>query len=230
MGKENMQNLKAVLLDVDGTLVDSNDAHAQAWVMAFAKHGINVPFAKIRSLIGKGGDKLLPEVTGRPATDPKCKEIDSARKRVFLHEFLPSLKPFRRVEDLLARMKEDGLILAIASSAQDDELNDLLKVCGAEKFVGARTSSEDAENSKPDPDIISSALAKIGLPPDEVLLLGDTPYDVLAGVRASVGVVALRCGGWGDPELAEAIAIYDDVEDLLAHYAESPFNRSKGAA
>ncbi len=217
-----MRRLKGVLLDVDGTLIDSNDGHAHAWVQALHDHGIEAPFERIRRFIGKGGDKLLPEVTGLPADDPKCKAISRERKQVFLKKFLPFLRPFRGVRELLSRMKEDGLKLAIASSAQDDELDALLQVCGVETFVEARTTSDDVEKSKPDPDIIGAALTKIGLPAEEVILIGDTPYDVIAGSRASVGVVALRCGGWRDDELANALAIYDDVEDILTHYAESP--------
>jgi HAD superfamily hydrolase (TIGR01509 family) len=193
-----MQNLHGILLDVDGTLVDSNDAHAHAWVQALADHGIAVPFASVRSLIGKGGDKLLPEISGIRIDSAQGKDISRERKEIFLRKFLPNLHPFPRVKDLLARMKKDGLKLVTASSAEDDELDTLLKVCGADEFVEARTSSDDAENSKPDPDIIAAALKKIGLPAEQVILLGDTPFDVEAGSGASVRTVALRCGGWTD--------------------------------
>jgi HAD superfamily hydrolase (TIGR01549 family) len=204
--------------------VDSNDAHAHAWVKALAMSGIDVPYAKVRRLIGKGGDKLLPEVTGISAEAPEGKRISRLRKEIFQKEHLASLRPFAMVKEFLARMKADGLRLAIASSAEADELDSLLEICGAADFVEAQTSSDDAENSKPDPDIIEAALAKLGLPPAQVFLLGDTPYDVAAGAKASVGVVGLRCGGWQDEELAGAVKIYDDIEDLLTHYAGSPFS------
>ena len=197
-----MQRLKGVLLDVDGTLVDSNDNHAQAWVRALSEHGFDVPIAKIRRLIGKGGDKLLPEVSGLSADGPQGNAITRLRKEIFLKDFLPSLRPFPRVKELLGRMKEDGLRLAIASSAKDDELDGLLKICGAGEFLEARTSSDDADNSKPDPDIIHAALGKLRLSADDVILLGDTPYDIAAGLQASVAVVAVRCGGWRDEGLA----------------------------
>jgi HAD superfamily hydrolase (TIGR01509 family) len=220
-----MRRLEGVLLDVDGTLVDSNDAHAHAWVRALSEHGFNVPFANVRRLIGKGGDKLLPEVTGLSAESPKGKAISGLRKKIFFKEFLPFLRPFPRVKELLGHMKEDGLRLATASSAKDDELDGLLKICGAGEFLEIRASSDDADNSKPDPDIIHAALGKLGLTAAQVILLGDTPYDIAAGVQASVAVIALRCGGWRDEDLAGAMVIYNDVADICDHYAESPVHR-----
>jgi HAD superfamily hydrolase (TIGR01509 family) len=212
-----------VLLDVDGTLVDSNDAHARAWVRALAEHGVTVPYEKVRSLIGKGGDKLLPEVAGSDADSPKGKAISERRGTIFQTEFLPALRPFPKAAELLARMKRQGLRLGIASSAKDDELRALLEICGASELVTASTSSEDAGNSKPDPDIVRSALERIHLRAEETILLGDTPYDVEAGTRSNVAVIALRCGGWNDSDLAGAIRVYDSPADLLEHFDESPF-------
>lgn len=222
-----MQHLKGVLLDVDGTLVDSNDAHAQAWVRALAENGITVPLEKIRSLIGKGGDKLLPAAAGIDADSPKGKAISKCRGEIFQRDYLPSLRPFDGVKELLARMKQHGLRLAVASSAEDDELRELLHLCGADEYVEARTSSDDANSSKPDADIIEAALKRIGLKADTMILLGDTPYDVEAARRAGVAVIALRCGGWADADLAGAIKVYDNPADLLAHFGESPFVRPR---
>lgn len=223
-----MQSPQGVLLDVDGTLVDSNDAHAHAWVKAMSENGYEVPFAKVRRLIGKGGDKLLPEAAGLSADSPSGQAISHRRGEIFRQEFLPSLEPFPAAADLLVRMKQSHLRLAVASSAKKDELGDLLRICGADQLIDAQTSSDDVENSKPDPDIIQSALEQLGLPPAQVILLGDTPYDVEAALRAGVSVVALRCGGWADADLAGAAAIYDNPEDLLRRYANSPFCRSGG--
>jgi HAD superfamily hydrolase (TIGR01509 family) len=220
-----MGMLKGVLLDIDGTLVDSNDAHAHAWQQALREKGIDVAFEKIRRLIGKGGDKLLPEVTNIDPDSPEGEAISKARREIFERDFLPKLRPFPKVEQLLARFTESGLRLAVASSAKKEELQTLLKICGAEKFIEASTSSDDAENSKPDPDIVHAALKSVALVPGEVVLLGDTPYDIRAAHGAKVGTVALRCGGWGDADLAGAIAIYDSPADLLEHYDDSPFHR-----
>jgi HAD superfamily hydrolase (TIGR01509 family) len=220
-----MDALKGVLLDVDGTLVDSNDAHARAWVQALADSGVQAEFATVRRLIGKGGDKLLPEVAGIALDSPRGKIINERRGEIFQQEFLPSLRPFPGAKELLVRMKKAGLRLAVASSSKKKELQGLLRVCGADELVEARTSSDDADQSKPDPDIVQAALVQIDLPPDRAILLGDTPYDVEAGTRAGVAVVALRCGGWSDADLAGALCIYDNPGDLLARFEKSPFHR-----
>ena len=218
-----MDRPTGVLLDIDGTLVDSNDAHARAWVQALAEAGVAVEFAAVRRLIGKGGDKLLPEVSGIDAESDEGKAVSKRRGEIFRKEYLPGLKPFPGVKQLLARMKQAGLDLAVASSSKKDQLKALLEVCGADEFIEASTSSDDAENSKPDPDIVRAALRRLGRPPEEVILLGDTPYDVEAAHRAGIRVVAVRCGGWGDADLEGAVRIYDDPADLLARFDSSPF-------
>ncbi len=218
-----MQRPTGVLLDVDGTLVDSNDMHAHAWVRSLAEAGVTVDFATVRRLIGKGGDKLLPEVSGIDAGSAKGKAISKRRGEIFRDEYLPKLRPFPGVKDLLARMTREGLKLAVASSSEKDQLKSLLEVCGADEFIEAGTSSDDAENSKPDPDIVRAALGQLGQPPEKVILLGDTPYDVEASLKAGIRVVALRCGGWGDADLTGAVRIYDDPADLLARFDASPF-------
>lgn len=214
--------VRGLLLDVDGTLVDSNDDHARAWVRALAENGEAVRFEDVRPLIGMGGDKLLPKVTGIEAESPKGKAIEKRRGEIVRGDVIPWLRPFPRVVELLERLRKHGIKLVVASSAKEVELKGLLKVCGADRFIEAKTSSDDADKSKPDPDIVHAALASIGLPASEVLMLGDTPYDVEAAGRAGVGVIALRCGGWGDTHLAGAIAIYDDPADLLMRFDESP--------
>jgi len=218
-----MPRLTGVLLDVDGTLVDSNDAHAHAWVRALSENGVRVEFAAVRRLIGKGGDNLLPEVSGIEADSAKGKAISERRGELFQTEYLPKLRPFPGAKELMAKMKKQGLRLAVASSSKDDELKGLLRVCGADEFIEASTSSDDADRSKPDPDIVHAALGRIGQPLGQVILLGDTPYDVEAGTMAGIRVVAFRCGGWGDADLERAIKVYDGPEDLLARYEESPF-------
>src|SRR5215211_2796560 len=167
-----MRQVEGVLLDVDGTLIDSNDAHARAWVKALAESGVEVPFERVRRLIGKGGDKLLPEVSGIDAESDKGKAVSKRRGEIFQAEYLPELKPTPGAKELLARMKKAGLELAVASSSKKDELKDLLKVCGADEVIEASTSSDDAENSKPDPDIVHAALGELGHPKEKVVLLG----------------------------------------------------------
>jgi len=218
-----MKELKVVLLDVDGTLVDSNDAHAQAWLEVFQRNGYPGTFEWVRDLIGKGGDKVIPEVTGLEAGSHEAKRIAKERSVLFEHDYLPQLRAFPQAEALLRRLHERGLELVVASSANDEELKPLLELCGALPFVQHRTSSDDARHSKPDPDIIQAALRKAHCSPGEAVMLGDTPYDVQAARKAGVRAVALRSGGHSDAVLSGAIAIYDDVADLLAHFDDSVF-------
>jgi HAD superfamily hydrolase (TIGR01509 family) len=218
--------LRAVLLDIDGTLIDSNDAHARAWQVALERQGHVVPFERIRSLIGKGGDKLLAEVAGIDKDSAAGQAIDELRGKLFREDELPQLKAFPRARELLQRMRDSGLELVVATSAKEEEMNALLDVCGARELVRARASGDEADHSKPDPDLIQAALRKAGVAAEAALMLGDTPYDVAAAARGDVRTVALRSGGWGDSDLRGALAIYRDAADLLAHYEGSPFARS----
>jgi HAD superfamily hydrolase (TIGR01509 family) len=217
-----MNKVRGVILDVDGTLVDSNDAHANAWVEAMAEAGIEVAFSKVRRLIGMGGDKLLPSSCGIEEESPEAKKIGDRRQHIFTTRYLPELRPFIMAKQLLQRMRRDGLKLVVASSAKRDELIPLLRICGADELVEGQTSA-DAEGSKPDPDIVQAALGQLGLPAAEVLMLADTPFDIGSAHKAGVRIVALRCGGWGDANLANAVAVYEDPADLLANYDSSPF-------
>ncbi len=222
-----MSQIHGVIFDVDGTLVDSNDAHARAWVEALAEHGYDLPFERIRRLMGMGGDNLLPEVCGLEKDTPLGKQISDRRSEIFRERYLPHVQPFPCVEELLQHMRDSGIKLVVASSAQADELTALLEIAKATSFFVTTTSSSDAENSKPDPDIVQAAVERIQYGPDEVVMIGDTPYDIESARKAGVAVIALRCGGWNDQELAGALAIYDDPADLLAHYDESPLGQGR---
>jgi HAD superfamily hydrolase (TIGR01549 family) len=215
---------KAVILDVDGTLVDSNDAHARAWVEALAEHGHRVAFPEVRRLIGMGGDKLLPRVAEIPADSPEGEAISGRRQELFLRRYLSLVTPFPRTRELLERMRATGMTLVVASSAKEAELRPLLEIAGAAGLVEDAVSGNDARRSKPDPDIVHAALAKTERRPDEVLMIGDTPYDLEAARRARVGFIALRSGGWHEDAFAGARVIYDDPADLLAAYDTSPLS------
>ena len=219
------QPLTAVLFDVDGTLVDSNDAHAHAWVQAFAEHGMTVDFAHVRRCIGMGGDKLMAEVSGVEEDSPQGAAITRRRSRIFKEQFLPHLKPFRDSARLVSVLKEQGYTTVAASSAKREELQPLLAVAGAEALMDASTSSDDANESKPDPDIIQAAMKRAHASPAEAMMIGDTPYDIEASRRAGVAVIGFRCGGWRDDDLKGAVAIYDGPWDLLSRLEESPLRR-----
>lgn len=223
-----MADLRGVLLDVDGTLIDSNDAHASAWVRALREHGYTVAFERVRRMIGMGGDKLLPAVTGGLDAESEAgKQIGDRRRQVFLTEFLPTLRPTDGARALLERLRADGLRLVVASSAQEEELQPLLERAGVADLIEARASSDDAGRSKPDPDIIHAALQQARWEPHDVVLLGDTPYDIEAAKNAGVATVAVRCGGWSTDRLRGAVAVYDDPADALARYESSVFARGR---
>jgi HAD superfamily hydrolase (TIGR01509 family) len=207
--------VKAFLFDVDGTLVNSNDAHADAWVKAFAEFGVAVDRNKVRRSIGMGGDKLMPAVSGIEEESATGSKIAKRRGEIFKQEFLPHLEPFRDAGRLVAHVKERGYTAVAASSAKKDELKALLKIAGAEWLMDAATSSDDAEESKPDPDIIVAALQRAKATPAEAVMIGDTPYDVEAAMRAGVRAIGLLCGGWSADDLRGAIGIYEGPWDLI---------------
>ena len=219
------KRLTAVLFDVDGTLVDSNDAHCRAWVKAFSEYGLTVDPNAVRRSIGMGGDKLMPAVSGIQHESPLGKLIAKRRAEIFKRESLPRLEPFNGAKGLVAAIKERGWTAVAASSAKEDELRPLLAIAGVDSLMDASTSSDDVEESKPDPDIIQAALARAHADPSEAIMIGDTPYDIEAARRAGLTTIAFRSGGWSDSDLDGAIAIYDGPWDLLARIEESPLRR-----
>ena len=217
-----MAMYKAVILDVDGTLVDSNAAHARAWQAALQESGYQATFERIFRLVGMGGDHLIPEVTGQSKDSQVGKAIAKRRGEIFAKQGLPTVQAFPQTHQLLLALREHGLRLAVASSAEKQELEPLLALAGATELVEVQTSAGDAQQSKPDPDIVQAALNQLGLPGDQVMMLGDTPYDIAAATTAGIKIIALRCGGWNDSDLNGALAIFNDPGDLLAQLDKSP--------
>lgn len=210
-----------VLLDIDGTLIDSNDANARAWMEALLAHGIEVNYVNLREGVGMGGDNFLPKIAHIESDSPQGKAVGETRGEILKSKYLPTLRAFPQVKELLTRLHEDGLKLVVATSAKPDEADALLYLTGAADLIDTIATTEDAESSKPAPDILQAALKKSGLTSDAVVMLGDTPYDVEAAQKAGVGILGVRCGGWSAPDLKGALAVYNDPADLLAHYDES---------
>lgn len=214
--------VRAVILDVDGTLVDSNDAHARAWVRALADGGHNVPYDQVRRLVGMGGDKIIPAVTGLDAGGAPGQLISERRRGYFIGDYLPLLDPQPGARHLMLLLKEHGVRRVVASSAEESELQRLLQAARVDDLVEHAVSKDDAGRSKPDPDPVRAALEYLGLPPGEVLMIGDTPYDIESAAAVGVGTIAFRCGGWSAQDLADAVAVYDDPQDLANDYGASP--------
>ena len=219
--------VEAVLCDIDGTLVQSNWLHASAWKDAFAAMGIQLELEEIRRQIGKGGDELIPVFVPwwrRSAVEDPLKTY---RKFIFQQDYLSQVKPFPKVRDLLLRLKEAGIRVSLASSADKDDLEIYKKIANMQDLVEESSSASDAEHSKPHPDIFQATLKKLGLPASKVLALGDTPYDAEAAGKAGISTVGVTTGGWSKPELLDAgcIEVYTDIAELLDRFDSSAFLR-----
>lgn len=225
--------IKAILFDVDGTLIDSNDLHAAAWGEAFRHYGVDLPHDVIRSQIGKGGDNLIPALLPPDLVEAKKDEIDSFRGDLFKRDYLPRVVPFPGVRALFERIVADGKKIVLASSAKGEEVAFHLGVIGAADLVHATTSKDDVEHSKPDPDIFAAALRKVApLGAHEVVVIGDSPFDVEAACKLSIRTIGFRSGGFPDEALlgAGAAELYDGPEDLLRRYEGSLLADSIAAA
>lgn len=216
--------IHAVLFDVDGTLVDSNDLHATAWCETFLNFGIDIPIEDVRGQIGKGGDNLIPSLLPPELVEKRQEEIETFRSELFKRDYLPRVVPFPGVRALFERIYADGKRIVLASSAKSEEVEFHLGVIGAGDLVAGTTSADDVEHSKPDPDIFAAALRKVApLTTAEVVVVGDSPYDVEAACKLGIRTIGFRSGGFPDDVLLEAGAaeLYDGVEDLLSNYDRS---------
>jgi HAD superfamily hydrolase (TIGR01549 family) len=199
---------KGVVFDVDGTLLDSVDLHARAWLDAFHHFGHpEMSFEEVRNEIGKGSDKLIATFLEEDELQAKEKEIAD----------------WRRVRELFQRIRDAGRKIALATSAHGDELDEYLRLIDVSDLIEAHTSSDDAEESKPEPDIFEAAIQRIGIDPPEVVVVGDSRYDAQAALKAGATPVGVLCGGFREADLREngCVEIYRDPEDLFRR-----FNRS----
>lgn len=224
--------IKAVIFDIDGTLVDSVDLHAQAWQEAFAKFGHPVAYEDIRSQIGKGGDQLLPVFLSKQEQDRIGKELEEYRGELFKSKYLSQVKAFLKVRDLFLRVKQDGKRIALASSAKKDEINTYKKIADITDLVEEQTSSDDAERSKPHPDIFEAALQRLhDVKPTEAVAIGDSPYDAIAAKKLKMESIGVLSGGFprADLKAAGCNEIFRDCADLLDRYDESMLGAKKAA-
>lgn len=215
-------DIAGALLDVDGTLVDSVDAHTRAWIAALAEAGHDIPYERVRRLIGMGGDRLLPLVAGIREGSIAGQRIAKRRSEIFLADEAPHLRPTRGAREFVEALRVSGAMIGVASSAKPDELRVLLEVVAATDLMDVAASADEVGSSKPAPDVVEAALERVGLAPGEAVLIGDTGYDIEAAMRAGVATIALRSGGWTDEDLDGAVAIFDDPADLLERLHESP--------
>jgi HAD superfamily hydrolase (TIGR01509 family) len=215
--------IDAVLLDIDGTLVDSNEFHVIAWHRAFQEANTPVPAARIRKQIGKGADMLIPAVA--PDLPQKARDVVAKRHgKIFKKEFLPRVEAFPGAHDLIAALHRSGREVVLASSSDQAEVDHYVHLLRVEELLRATTSADDVERSKPAGDIFASALQKTSSKdPQSTIAIGDTPYDAIAAAKCGIRTIALRSGGFTDDELLSGhpIAIYEDVGDLFESLPES---------
>lgn len=211
--------LKAIIFDIDGTLVDSVDLHARAWQETFRHFGREIEFEKVRHQIGKGSDQLMPVFFSEAELKRFGEEMEKFRGELFKREYLPQVRAFPRVRELFERIKADGKRIALASSAKKDELKTYKELARITDLVEEETSADDADKSKPHPDIFEAALAALGdVEADEAIVIGDTPYDAEAAGKIKLRTIGVLCGGFPEAELRAAgcTDIYRDPADLLA--------------
>ena len=219
--------LEGVIFDIDGTLVDSNNAHAQSWVDTFAEAGYDVSFDAVRPLIGMGADKLLPKTIGVKHDSDEGKKLIKRRSKIFRDKYLPTLRPLEGSRALVLRVRSEGLKAIVATSAKEEELKGLLKAAEVADLMEEKATASDAKRSKPDPDIVEAAIEESGTSPQNLVMIGDTPYDIEAATRAKVRTIAFRSGGWSDDDLHGAVEIYDGPGDLLARYDSSLLRKQR---
>jgi HAD superfamily hydrolase (TIGR01509 family) len=219
--------VKALLCDIDGTLVQSNWLHAAAWRDAFAEMGMQLELEDLRRQIGKGGDQLIPVFVPwwkrRHIEDP----LQELRKFLFESQYREQVKPIPRVREFLLHLRERGIRLALASSASKKDLTMYKKIAHMEDLIEEESSADDADRSKPHPDIFVASLKRLGLAPADVLALGDTPYDAEAAGKAGVWTIGVTTGGWSREDLLAAgcVEVYQDVGELLDRFEESALVR-----
>jgi len=205
------------ILDIDGTLVDTNYHHALAWYRAFRAQGLVLALWRIHRSIGMGGDQLVPALAG---DDWEAEHGDAVREAEGERyaELIDEVEPLAGARELIERLKEDGAAVVLASSAKEDEVDHYLDQLEARELADAWTTSADVEVTKPAPDLVQSALEKVGADAAGAVMLGDSTYDCEAAKRAGVRAVAVRTGGFADDELREAgaVAVFEDLSELLA--------------
>jgi HAD superfamily hydrolase (TIGR01549 family) len=216
---------KAIIFDVDGTLVDTVDLHAASWAETLRHFGRDVTHEEVRRQIGKGGDQLMPVFLPPEMVERRGEEIESFRKDLYMREYIGKARPFPGVPELFRRIRAAGQRVVLASSAKGEELEHYKRLAGIAELLDGATSADDAERSKPFPDIFLAALDRLSpIGAAEAVVVGDTPYDAEAAMKAGIRPVGVLCGGFPEAELRAAgcLAIYRDPAELLARYDRSP--------
>jgi phosphoglycolate phosphatase-like HAD superfamily hydrolase len=225
--------IRAVIFDLDGTLVDSNELHVEAWDRAFRHFGRVFSREALRQQVGKGADQYMPAFLTPEEIKSFGKKLDEYRSELFKEEYLPRVRAFPKVRELFVRVKDDGRKIALATSGKEQELLVYKKIAQIEDLVDCEMTADDADHSKPAPDLFASSLRKLGdVEAKDVIAVGDTPYDPQAAGKIGIRTIGLLCGGFKEADLRAGGAeeIYRDPEDLLNHYPMSALHSESAAA
>ncbi len=218
----------AAILDIDGTLVDTNYQHALAWFRAFRQHGEPLPVWRIHRHIGMGGDHLVEALCGEEVEEEKGDDIRAAEKALYM-ALIEEVEPFRGARELIAELKERGHAVVLASSAKPDEVDHYLDLLDARELVDDWTDSGDVDATKPEPDLVRAAIDKAG--GGDAVMVGDSTWDCVAARRAGIETVAVLTGGFSEAELREAGAavVFESIEELRARVGETPLRDGQEA-
>ncbi len=218
-----MSPSRVVVLDIDGTLVDTNYQHALAWFRAFRRHGVMLPVWRIHRHIGMGGDQLVEALTDEE-TDRRVGDQIRADEGELYMEMIDEVEPMKGARELIADLRDRGHTVVLASSAKEQEVDHYLDVLDARELANAWTTSADVEATKPQPDLIHAALGRVEGNEGDAVMVGDTPWDIHAAARASVPTIAVLTGGFAIEELEEsgAVAVFESVSALRDHLDETP--------
>ncbi|HXH70160.1 MAG TPA: HAD family hydrolase [Pyrinomonadaceae bacterium] len=222
--------IKAVIFDIDGTLIDSVDAHAESWVRTFKEFGKEISFEAAGKLVGMGSDQFLSDYFSTEEVEKKKKEIDEYRSELVKKEYMAKIKPFPKVRDLFLKLKKDNIKIALASSATKEEVEKYEEIAGIKDLVEKKTSTDDAEKSKPEPDIFLAAYDKLGkIDKQDIVVIGDTPYDAVAAKKAELKIIGVLTGGWAKKKLVKSgcSEVFEDIAAIYEKHYENAFKKSK---
>jgi HAD superfamily hydrolase (TIGR01549 family) len=214
------------IFDVDGTLVDTNYQHALAWYRAFRRQDITLPIWRLHRAIGMGGDKLVAAVAGDDVEKAQGDALREAWETEF-ESMIEEIQPFEGARDLLAEVKDRGFRLVLASSGKGKHVEHFLDLIGGKSLADAWTTSEDAEQSKPAPDLVQVAMAKVD--GAHGIMVGDSTWDAIAAGRTGIPAIAVRTGGFSAGELREAgaVSVHDSLVDLRKNLDDTPLGRAR---
>ncbi|HEY0427779.1 MAG TPA: HAD family hydrolase [Pyrinomonadaceae bacterium] len=221
MKKGNKARIQAVIFDIDGTLIDSNAAHAESFAGAFKKFGKDVPAGELKCLIGMGADDILKKYLSGDEIEKIGEDLKEYRKKVFLEKYLPNLKVFPKTRELFEKLKQDDRQPALGSSASEEELKEYKKLLDIDEFIEEETNADDADEAKPEPDIFLAAFDKLkNVDKENVLVIGDTPYDAEAASKADLKIFGVESGGWTREKLLETgcAEVFRNVAEIYENY------------